>query len=96
MMLAMVLWPAQGDKLLVVVPNSDTYSADHRLYGMLEDTDAKVLNRLSGNRFIITGPESDLAGKLYNRGALLVIKADPTLWCGWQDSTVRDAPFRRI
>lgn len=96
MMLAMVLWPGQDDKLLVIVADSDTYSADHRLYTMLERTEAKVLNRLSSHRFIVTGPESDLVSTLYNRGALLVIKADPTLWCGSQDSTLNEAPFRRI
>lgn len=96
MMLAMVLWPGQGDKLLVIVADSSAHSADHRLYNMLEHTEAKILNKLSGNRFIVTGPESDLASILYNRGALLVIKADPTLWCGWEDSTLNEAPFRRI
>ncbi len=95
-MTAMVLWPRAGDPILVFVsPFESAQSADEKLYALLSTTEAKLVDKVSGHRFVVTSDDPDLAQKLFRNGAFLVMKANPELGCSAVDVPLETTPFRR-
>ena len=96
----LALWPAGTQRLLVVVPSSKTAhqlltSGTHQYaFHLIAGSDARIVDQVSPNSFIIATPENVSAAfvrQLYRDGALLVINAAGDFGCSGIQKTT---PFR--
>lgn len=90
-LLALIFWPANTDRLLVVVPGVDAsqnsrfaQSAHQYIFAALANTDARVVGQVGDQSFIVaTTPDmaAGLAKILYENGAYIVVNAQGDFGC---------------
>ncbi len=78
LMLAVMIIPDETDDLLVVT-HADTNK--NAIFAILNNTDARLVEKISDRRFIVKGSDTNLVNALYENGAFLVLNAGSMYGC---------------
>lgn len=75
---AIVLYPWNPGKVMVVLPYGAESSA---VYNLLEGTEGRVVKVMAADRFVVESTKENFIDRLYANGAFLVLNASPILGC---------------
>ena len=96
-MLGGVLYPPNSGRLVVVLKHENSPGS---VYGILENTDGWLVEKVSARTFIVESKTKDFAKKLFKNGAFLVLNGAASYGCDaliLNGNTARKSvnPYRR-